>query len=168
MQPPSAASSMASTWALLRISRMPALTGTATGMWCTCRVPALCSGMASPVMRVSVMPSWLARARSTSASPSTDSRHGNDCLDSAMQRSGPTPAGSPAVSAMTGNSGGMLESVDRAQFDVGLIANLPYPVLERLFSLAFADRLARQQALAFLRHVLVAAFQHLNQMQAEG
>src|SRR5512141_1569923 len=124
-------------------------------------------------MKSTAMPSWAARARKAGISPRTDSRQGSACCDRATHRSGPIPAGSPAVTARRGKftaslTPGVPGSVDRADFDIGRIADLAHPVLEGFVGLAFADGLARQQLLAFLRDVLGAARQHLDQVPAEG
>src|SRR3569623_312142 len=125
-------------------------------------------------MRGRVMPTLLcraARSRSTSTAPRTDSRHGRGCCDRAMHRSGPIPAGAPAVRARWGKSTASSRnpgrSVDRADFDIGRVADLAHPVLEGLIALAFADGLARQQFLTFLRDVLIASLKDLDQVPAE-
>src|SRR3569832_229245 len=170
-QPARAASSRASTWALLRVSSVPAVTAAAAGMWRTCSQPGWCAGAVSPQLKSTAMPSRAARSRSTSTSPRTDSRHGRGCCDRAMHRSGPIPAGSPAVRARWGKSTASSRnpgrSVDRADFDIGRVADLAHPVLEGLIALAFADGLARQQLLAFLRDVLIASLKDLDQVPAE-
>src|SRR4051812_50056575 len=78
------------------------------------------------------------------------------------QISGPIPAGSPEVSAMTG-----LALFVKPQLDVGGIAGLAQPLRVRLFSLALAGRLARLQAPSLRRKVTRAALGHLGQGIAE-
>src|SRR4051812_17526041 len=79
------------------------------------------------------------------------------------QISGPIPAGSPEVSAMTG-----LALFVKPKLDVGGVAQLPQPFGVRLVRLAIADRLARLEALALGRDVARAALHHLDQVIAEG
>src|SRR5438309_1934033 len=78
------------------------------------------------------------------------------------QSSGPTPAGSPEVSAMSG-----LAFV-KPQLDVGLVAQLPQPFLVRLVGLALAQRLPGLQALALGGEIARAPLEHLDQVVAEG
>src|SRR5439155_738054 len=78
------------------------------------------------------------------------------------QSSGPTPAGSPEVSAMSG-----LAFV-KPQLDVGLVAQLPQPFLVRLVGLALAQRLPGLQALALGGKIARAPLEHLDQVIAEG
>src|SRR5437764_7112858 len=76
--------------------------------------------------------------------------------------SGPTPAGSPEVSAMRGLA------FIKPQLDVGLVAQLPQPFLIGLVGLALAQRLARLQALALGGDVARAALEDLDEVVAEG
>src|SRR5574340_305736 len=124
----------------------------------------------SSLAKSTAVPSRAARARSTPTSPRIDSRHGRACCDRAMHRSGPIPAGSPAVRTRWGKSTVSPDpacSVEGPDFDIGRIADLAHPVLEGLVALALANGLTRQQFLAFLRDVLAAAPQHLDQVPAE-
>src|SRR6266850_1236040 len=75
--------------------------------------------------------------------------------------SGPIPAGSPDVSAM--RSLAFL----KPQFDVGLVAELPQPLLVGLVGLALAQRLAHLQPAAFGADVARAALEDLDQVVAE-
>src|ERR1041384_6546662 len=75
--------------------------------------------------------------------------------------SGPIPAGSPEVSAMTGLA------FLKPQLDVGLVAHLAQPFLVGLVGLALAQRAARLQPAALRRHVARAPLQHLDQVEAE-
>src|SRR4051812_6006813 len=79
------------------------------------------------------------------------------------QISGPIPAGSPEVSAMTG-----LTLLVKPKLDVGCVAQLPQPFGVRLVGLAIADRLACLQALPFRGDIARAPLEHLDQVVAEG
>src|SRR5919197_6394135 len=92
----------------------------------------------------------------------TTSSAPRDSRATRTQSSGPTPAGSPEVSAMRG-----LAFV-KPQLDVGLVAQLSQPFLVRLVGLALAQRLARLQALALGREIARAPLEHLDQVIAEG
>src|SRR5512135_3556889 len=89
-------------------------------------------------------------------------------------RSGPIPAGSPAVSATSGAGSDTAEG-DRAArsafvvavLDEGAVALLAQPVLVGLVGLACADRLAGGGLLALLRGRLGAALDHLREVPSE-
>src|SRR6267143_6769226 len=81
------------------------------------------------------------------------------------QSSGPTPAGSPEVSAISGSP--LILFLVKSKLDVGLVAQLPQPFLVGLVGLALAQRLTRLQALALRREVARAALEHLDQVIAE-
>src|SRR2546428_508260 len=76
--------------------------------------------------------------------------------------SGPMPAGSPEVSAMTGLA------FLKPQLDVGLVAQLAQPFLVGLVGLALAQRLARLHAAALGTEIARAALENLDQVVAEG
>src|SRR5689334_14275303 len=76
--------------------------------------------------------------------------------------SGPMPAGSPEVSAMTGLA------LVKPQLDVSLVAQLPQPFLVGLVGLALAQRRACLQPPAFGGHVARAPLEHLDQVVAKG
>jgi len=93
--------------------------------------------------------------------------------------SGPIPAGSPGVMAMTGRTAAgrlvagsaavnRLPLLVEADFHVGTCAQRSQPVLKGLVNLAFVDRLPRQQAQALLWNFLRLALQHLDKVDAEG
>ncbi len=117
-------------------------------------------------MRPASIPSWRARAASRSRSPSTTNRAGHSRSFSRRQMSGPIPAGSPEVTAITG-SGKRLTLFD-AVLDIGAIADLPDPVLIGLVGLAIAQYLPCGEPLAFVGDIFGATLQHLDQMEAEG
>src|SRR5881396_2613328 len=76
--------------------------------------------------------------------------------------SGPMPAGSPEVSAMTGLA------LLKPQLDVGLVAQLAQPFLVGLVGLALAQRLARLHAAPLGTEIARAALENLDQVVAEG
>src|SRR5438105_15386732 len=76
--------------------------------------------------------------------------------------SGPMPAGSPEVSAMTGLT------FLKPQLDVGLVAQLPQPFLVGLVGLALAQRLARLLSAALGAEIARAALEDLDQVVADG
>src|SRR6478735_21807 len=108
------------------------------------------------------MPRRAARAAITCASPTITTRPGNRSRASNAQRSGPMPAGSPAVSATSGSA------LVVAVLDEGTVAHLAQPVLVRLVSLALADRLAHGHLLALLGELVRTALEYLHQVPAEG
>src|SRR5437764_4655533 len=97
-----------------------------------------------------------------SRSPITTSSAPHGSRATRTHTSGPMPAGSPEVRAMRG-----LAFV-KAQFDVGLVAELPQPLLVGLVRFALAQGLARLQALPLGRHVARAPLEHLDEVVAEG
>src|SRR5258708_37857454 len=86
-----------------------------------------------------------ARSAITVRSPTTTSRPGNRSRASSAHKSGPMPAGSPAVSATTASLAPVV-----AVLDERAVARPSPPVLERLVGLAVADGLARGGLLAGL------------------
>src|SRR6185436_591911 len=76
--------------------------------------------------------------------------------------SGPIPAGSPEVRAMTGLA------LLKPQLDVGLIAQLAQPFLVGLVGLALSQRGARLAPAALRRQVRRTPLQDLDQVVAEG
>src|SRR5258706_9209550 len=103
-----------------------------------------------------------ARSAMTSGSPRITRRPGNFSRARSAQRSGPIPAGSPAVSA---TRGGLALVV--AVVDVGTVARLAQPVLVRLVGLARADRLPRRDPPAVVRQLVGAPAQHLHEVPSE-
>src|SRR4051812_2278601 len=103
-----------------------------------------------------------ARSAITARSPTITRRAGNESRASSAQRSGPMPAGSPAVSATTASLALVV-----AVLDEGAVARLPQPVLVRLVGLARADRLARGGLLAVVGQLVGAPLEHLDQVPAE-
>src|SRR5437899_6324644 len=99
---------------------------------------------------------------SSARSPITTSSAPRTSRATRTQSSGPTPAGSPEVSAMRALA------LVKPQLDVGLVAQLPQPFLVCLVGLAVAQRLARLEARALRREVARAALEHLDQVIAEG
>src|SRR5690348_11495856 len=95
------------------------------------------------------MPRARARAASTSRSPRITSRPGNSRRAAHAHRSGPMPAGSPAVRATRVSDRGTAVALPRASalvvavLDERAVALLAQPVLVRLVRLACADGLAR-------------------------
>src|SRR5438105_7768711 len=81
------------------------------------------------------------------------------------QSSGPMPAGSPEVSAMTRRA--LLLPLVKSELDVRRVAQLPQPFLVALVGLALAQGLARLQAPALRAHVARAALEHLDKVVAE-
>src|SRR3954463_12382162 len=104
---------------------------------------------------------WARRAM-TAALPIRTTRPGRVLRSSNAQRSGPMPAGSPAVSATSGASALVV-----AVLDEGKVAHLAKPILVGLVGLALADGLAGGDLLAILRQLVGAALQHLHQVPAE-
>src|SRR5690349_10662769 len=100
------------------------------------------------------MPRRRARWRMASALPTSTSGPGKRSAASSAQRSGPMPAGSPAVRAILASAFFVTVLDERA------IARLPQPVLVRLVRLACADGLARRGLLAILRELVGAALEH--------
>src|SRR5689334_7171045 len=149
MQPSSARSRSASTCFALRGSSLPAVTGAATGMCTT-------------LLASNGMPRARARAAITSRSPRIARRPANFSRAMSAHRSGPMPAGSPAVSATRGESALVV-----AVLDEGAVARLAQPVLVRLVGLARADRGARGGALALLGELLGAPAEHLHEVPSE-
>src|SRR5438552_8342112 len=95
-------------------------------------------------------------------SPITARSAGDVCCERRTHSSGPMPAGSPEVSAMTGLA------FLKPQLDVGLVAQLAQPFLVGLVGLALAQRLARLHAAALGTEVARAALENLDQVVAEG
>src|ERR1043166_5579565 len=108
------------------------------------------------------MPRRRARSAMTRASPTRTTRPGSASRASSAQRSGPMPAGSPAVSATR-----LALALVVAVLDEGTVALLAQPVLVGLVGLALADRLARSDLLALVRELVGAAFDHLHEVPAE-
>src|SRR5205085_11246662 len=77
-------------------------------------------------------------------------------------RSGPMPAGSPAVSATTASLALVV-----AVLDERAVARLPQPVLERLVGLALADGVARRLLLAIVGELVGTPLEHLHQVPPE-
>src|SRR3954469_23021806 len=98
----------------------------------------------------------------TPASPTITTRPGKRSRASSAQRSGPIPAGSPAVSATSGSA------LVVAVLDEGTVAHLAQPILVGLVGLALADRLADRDLLAVFRELVGPALEHLHQVPAEG
>src|SRR5258708_17179927 len=100
-----------------------------------------------------------ARSAITVRSPTTTSRPGNCSRASSAHKSGPMPAGSPAVSATTASLALVV-----AVLDERAVARLSQPVLERLVGLALADGLARGGLLAVLGQLVGAPLEHPHEM----
>src|SRR5687768_12995035 len=119
------------------------------------------------------MPRARARSEITRASPTITIHPGKRSRARMAQRSGPMPAGSPAVNATTvcvapeAIEGAALALVV-AVLDERAVAHLAQPVLVGLVGLARADRLARGDLLAVGGELLGAALHDLDQMPAEG
>src|SRR3954471_2506174 len=109
------------------------------------------------------MPRARARSAITPASPTITMRPGSVSRARSAQRSGPMPAGSPAVRAASGRSAFVV-----AVLDEGTVARLAQPVLVGLVRLALADRLACRDLLALLGHFVGAPLEHLHQVPSEG
>src|SRR3954464_814740 len=92
-----------------------------------------------------------ARSRRTSRLPTITRGPGKRWPASSAQRSGPIPAGSPAVSAT------LRSAVFVAVLDEGAVAGLAQPVLVRLVRLALPNRLARGGLLAVFRQLVGTA-----------
>src|SRR3954452_10313278 len=90
-----------------------------------------------------------------------------DSRASFTQSSGPMPAGSPEVSAITGGLAPIALAVFEAQLDVGLVAQLAQPLLVGLVGLALAQRLPRLHPYAVGAHVRRAPLEHLDEVVAE-
>src|SRR5687768_11600292 len=111
-----------------------------------------------------------ARSFGSSRSATTTMRAGRRLRASCTHSSGPMPAGSPAVTAISGVLSVeclMLSALVEAVFDESQIAPLAHPLLVGLVGLARAQGAARLQPQSLLRHVLVAPFQHLDQVPSE-
>src|SRR5258708_6371545 len=104
-----------------------------------------------------------ARSAITERSPRITSLPGKASRAISAQRSGPMPAGSPAVSA---TSGALALVV--AVLDEGPVARLAQPVLVGLVGLARANRLLRRDSLAVVGELLRAALDHLHEVPSEG
>src|SRR5437016_400835 len=87
------------------------------------------------------------------------------CCERRTHSSGPMPAGSPEVSAMTGSLRSL--SFLKPQLDVGLVAQLAQPFLVGLVGLALAQRLARLHAAALRTEIARAPLENLDQVIAE-
>src|SRR5574340_241201 len=117
------------------------------------------------------IPSPSARSTNRRVSPSTTRRAGKDRRARARHSSGPTPAGSPLVTARTGRdsrepalpASGLVKPV----FHVGAVAQLPQPVVEGLVHPPFLQRRPGCRPLALRRHVLGAALDHLDEVRSE-
>src|SRR5207245_7136976 len=94
-------------------------------------------------------------------SPITARSADDVCCERRTHSSGPMPAGSPEVSAMTGLA------FLKPQLDVGLVAQLAQPFLVGLVGLALAQRLARLHAAALRTEIARAALENLDQVIAE-
>src|SRR5258708_27838195 len=152
---------MASTWRAWAASRRPGTTGTAAG---TGRIEprgALAGPRYSGTSKG--IPGMRAGSAITSGSPTMTTRRGKASRARSAHRSGPMPAGSPAVSATSG-----VLALVVAVLDEGAVARLAQPVLVRLVGLARADRLARRELLPVARQLVRTALGHLHQVPAEG
>src|SRR5258706_2059939 len=147
-QPSSAVSSNASTCPALALSSFPGTAGAATGTWST--------GASKEIA------SMRARCAITSRSPMITRRPGNFSRARSAHRSGPMPAGSPAVSATTASLALVV-----AVLDEGAVARLAQPILVRLVGLALADRVARGRLLALLGQLVGAALEDLHEVPSE-
>src|SRR4051812_15928110 len=108
------------------------------------------------------MPRARARSAITPASPTITTRPGSVSRASSAHRSGPMPAGSPAVSAASGRSAFVV-----AVLNEGTVARLAQPVLVGLVGLALADRLARRDFLALVGYLVGAPLEHLYEVPSE-
>src|SRR5436309_15537903 len=108
------------------------------------------------------MPRWRARSSSVLRLPRMTSAPSRGCAASITQRSGPMPAGSPAVRATRGSAFFVAVLDERA------IARLAQPVLVRLVGLARANRLACGGLLPLLGHFVPAAPEPLHQVPPDG
>src|SRR3954470_19271778 len=106
-----------------------------------------------------------ARSRSTPGSPRMTMRPGCASAAARTHRSGPMPAGSPAVNAMRGAPAAMRAALllVEAVLDEGAIARLAQPVLVRLVGLAGADRQACRVLLAVAGELVGAPLEHLDE-----
>src|SRR3979490_1577319 len=102
-----------------------------------------------------------AQPRSRPRSPIATMCASSRSAQSRTQSSGPIPAGSPEVSAMTG-----LFFV-KPYFDVTLVAQLAQPLLVGLVGLALAQHLPRLQHAALRVHLGRAPLEHLEEVIAE-
>ena len=97
------------------------------------------------------------------AIPKTTVRAASRTVASVRQRSGPMPAGSPLVTAITGPvislPGG---------FRVGPVAQLAQPVPGRRRRACVRAGLLGVEVLSFFGHVALAAFENLDEVHAEG
>src|SRR3970282_2169604 len=102
------------------------------------------------------------KPRSRARPPIATRRAGRESAQSFRHSSGPMPAGSPEVRAMSGLA------FLKPQLDVDLVAQLAQPFLVGLLGLPLAQRHARLQAPALRAHVGRAALEHLDEVVAEG
>src|SRR5207248_11207499 len=119
------------------------------------------AGRASGTCSMRGQPARMAR------SPMTTSSADAGCWASRTHSSGPMPAGSPEVRAMTGVPLLFLFFL-KPQLDIGRIAQLAQPFLVGLVGLALAQRLARLHAAALGTEIARAALENLDQVVAEG
>src|SRR6185503_14942253 len=107
----------------------------------------------------------------TRRSPAMTRRPGKGSRASIAQRSGPMPAGSPAVSTTSGGEapmdGAAASALFESVFDERAVAGLAQPVLEGLVGLAGADRLPCGELLAVLGELVRAARDDLHQVPPE-
>ena len=82
------------------------------------------------------------------------------------QSSGPIPAGSPEVTAITGRPHIAL-AVFKAYFDIRAVTLLAQPVLVSFVHFTIAQYLARSHPLAIRGSLLHAPLKHLNQVITE-
>src|SRR5688572_3342960 len=117
------------------------------------------------------MPRALARSAITSRSPRITRLPGKGSAARSAQRSGPMPAGSPAVRAIRGARTGRAARRKSALLEPVLdecpVAHLAQPILVGLVGLACADRLACHELLAILRKLVGASLEHLHEVPAE-
>src|SRR5215469_4173129 len=100
-----------------------------------------------------------ARSERSARSPKATSSQGSSCAATARHSSGPTPAGSPVVSAMRGTL--------RLVFDVRFVPHAAQPQLGFLVGLAGADRFHRLASLELVGVVVTAVAEHLHDVPAE-
>src|SRR5688572_11734613 len=168
-QPARARSRRARTWRPLAASRRPAVTGAGAGS-CSSDIAGAVSrpgksGTSKGIAREA------ARAAMTRLSPAMTRRPGKRSPASIAQRSGPTPAGSPAVSTTSGEEAPIDGAARSAFFETVLderpVARLAQPILEGFVGLARPDRLAGGELLAVFRELVGAARNHLHQVPPE-
>src|SRR5437868_1894780 len=97
----------------------------------------------------------------TSGSPAMTMRPAKRSRASSAHRSGPMPAGSPAVRTTS-------LSLVVAVLDEGAVTGLAQPVLEGFVGLARADGLARRHLLAIFGELVRASLDDLHQVPSEG